>query len=79
MNNQTQLTKFPLRWDRFVFISSLVGLLLLIAISLFRYYYLIPAQRQVPANAQQVRLLQEENEKLKNEIERLHKKIDNEN
>jgi hypothetical protein len=78
MDKQSSLTKYPEKWDKFVFISSLIGLLFLISINIFKYYYIIPAQRELCSNTKQLLLIKKENDRLKKKIEILQHKDKNE-
>jgi cell division protein FtsB len=67
--------KFEKFWDKFILVSCLSGLVFLIAISVFRYFYLVPAQEQAARNYGHIQQLQNENRALKTEINRLQKKL----
>jgi cell division protein FtsB len=71
--------KFETNWDKTVFISSIIGLFFLIVISLFRYYYLIPAQNDASSNYAYIQSLRQENANLKAEIKSLNNKLEHEN
>jgi hypothetical protein len=64
-------------WDKIVFFSSIAGLLLLIAVSLFRYYYLLPRQEMLSKDAVYINKLELENKLLKDRVLSLEKKIEN--
>lgn len=65
-------------WEKVVFIGSITGLAFLIAISFFRYYYLIPAQKNQSGDYRYILQLKNENRELKEEIVRLQSKLEHE-
>lgn len=70
--------KFESTWDRVVFFGSIAGLLLLIGISLFRYYYLVPVQEELSSNTRYIKQLENENRLLQKENRKLSKELENE-
>jgi hypothetical protein len=67
---------FENKWDRIIFIASIIGLAFLMAISIFRYYYLIPEQQSHTKNYHYIQHLKNENRELKAEIDHLKQKLD---
>jgi len=70
--------KFDKMWERTIFIGCLVGLLLLICTSLFRYYHILPSQKQVSPASYELKRLEYENKALKKEIAKLKKQLGDE-
>ena len=57
-------------WDKTVFVSSIVGLIVVISLMFFRYNFLIPEQQKVSVTAiEKIEKLKKENKKLRNQIE----------
>lgn len=65
--------RFEENWNKLVFMSSIIGLVLLITISLIRYYVIIPKQLKVCDDYQYIKSLQNENLHLKEEIDKMKK------
>lgn len=70
--------KIEMAWDRTVFFGSIFGLLFLFGISMFRYYCVIPAQKEVAGNTQYIHQIEQENAILKAENRKLKKQIEHE-
>jgi F0F1-type ATP synthase membrane subunit b/b' len=57
-------------WDKTVFISSIVGLIVVISLMFFRYNFLIPEQQKVSGTTiEKIEKLKKENQKLRKQIE----------
>lgn len=59
---------FPTRWDKLVYWGSILGLLFLAGVSFFKYYYVIPAQKDIPELNRRIEQLEKENSYLRSKI-----------
>jgi cell division protein FtsB len=69
-------SKIQMAWEKTVFFGSIFGLLFLFGVSMFRYYYLIPAQKEVSRNTEYIHQLEQENAILKKENKTLKKQLE---
>ena len=75
---QIMRTRFDQFWEKFIFVSSIIGLVVLLASSLFRYYYLVPRQEKATKDYRYIQQLKNENNDLKTQLQHLKKRIENE-